>query len=123
MYLCLSQTCVCPQLWAFCMKILLWPILYFWETGYFDYSVHKCDCWLKIVNHWDKSDNSVLCGETTDYILFKIASNRDRGINTYMQDSLKKKVDNGRSILLFCKFLRIRSVQKSGLFDLEIGLL
>ena len=24
---------VCPQLWAFCMKILLWLILYLWETG------------------------------------------------------------------------------------------
>ena len=29
----LGQTHVCPQLWVFCMKILLWLILYFWETG------------------------------------------------------------------------------------------
>ena len=29
----------------------------------FDYSIHKCDCWLKIVNHWDKPENSVsMCG-------------------------------------------------------------
>ena len=28
-----GQTYVCPQPWAFCMKILLWLILYFWETS------------------------------------------------------------------------------------------
>ena len=24
------------------------------------YSEHKCNCWLKIVNHWDKRDNGVM---------------------------------------------------------------
>ena len=29
---------------------------------YFDRAVHNCNCWLKIVNHWDKRDNSqVFC--------------------------------------------------------------
>ena len=34
-----------------------------WHFTSFDHSVHKCDCWLKIVNHWDKRDNSVMCAE------------------------------------------------------------
>ena len=29
-----GQAYVCPQLWAFCMEILLWLILYFWETSH-----------------------------------------------------------------------------------------
>ena len=29
-----GQAYVCPQLWAFCIEILLWLILYFWETGH-----------------------------------------------------------------------------------------
>ena len=28
---------------------------------YFSYSRHKCNCWLKIVNHWDKRDTGVMC--------------------------------------------------------------
>ena len=28
---------------------------------YFSYSGHKCNCWLKIVNHWDKRDNDDIC--------------------------------------------------------------
>ena len=27
---------------------------------YFSYSGHKWNCWLKIVNHWDKRDNEAL---------------------------------------------------------------
>ena len=36
-----------------------------WQQGgfFFDYSVHKRDCWLKIVSRWDKHDNIVLCAE------------------------------------------------------------
>ena len=30
---------------------------------HFDYTVHKCNCWLKTVNNWDKLDNSVLFAE------------------------------------------------------------
>ena len=34
-----------------------------WLKGgiYFSYSGHKCNCWLKIVNHWDKRYNGVMC--------------------------------------------------------------
>ena len=28
---------------------------------YFSYLGHKCNCWFKIVNHWDKRDNAVTC--------------------------------------------------------------
>ena len=28
---------------------------------YVSYSGHKCNCWLKIVNHWDTRENSVMC--------------------------------------------------------------
>ena len=28
---------------------------------YFSYSRHRRSCWLKIVSHWDKRDNGVLC--------------------------------------------------------------
>ena len=28
---------------------------------YFSYSGNKCICWFKIVNHWDKRDNGVMC--------------------------------------------------------------
>ena len=28
---------------------------------YFSYSGHKCNCWLKVVTHWDKRDNGVMC--------------------------------------------------------------
>ena len=28
---------------------------------YFSYSGHRRNCWLKIVNHWDKRDNGVMC--------------------------------------------------------------
>ena len=33
-----------------------------WLKGgfYFIYSGHKCYCWLKIVNHWDKHDKGVM---------------------------------------------------------------
>ena len=33
-----------------------------WLKGgfYFIYSGHKCNCWLKIVTHWDKHDNGVM---------------------------------------------------------------
>ena len=30
---------------------------------YFDYSEQKCGCWLKVVNHWDKRDDSTLCAD------------------------------------------------------------
>ena len=30
---------------------------------YFNYSGNKYNCWLKIVNHWDKPDNGVMCAE------------------------------------------------------------
>ena len=49
----------------------------------FDYSVHKCDPWLKIVNHWDKRDNSVLCAEKNNSS-FKVG-------NAYVQALLRKK--------------------------------
>ena len=34
-----------------------------WLKGgfYFSYSEHKCNCWLKIVNHLDRLDNGVTC--------------------------------------------------------------
>ena len=28
---------------------------------YFSHSGHKCNCWLKIVNHWDKRDSGAMC--------------------------------------------------------------
>ena len=28
---------------------------------YFSYAGDICNCWLKIVNHWDKRDNGVVC--------------------------------------------------------------
>ena len=27
----------------------------------FNYSGHKCNCWRKVVNHWDKRDNGIMC--------------------------------------------------------------
>ena len=34
-----------------------------WLKGgfYFSYSGHGCNSWLKIVNHWDKRHNGVMC--------------------------------------------------------------
>ena len=31
------------------------------KGGFFSYLGHKCNCWLKIVNHGDKRDNGVMC--------------------------------------------------------------
>ena len=28
---------------------------------YFSYSGHKCNCWFKIVDHWNKRENGVMC--------------------------------------------------------------
>ena len=60
----------------------------------FDYSVHKYDCRLKIVSHWDKHDNKVLYAEIKNTSGLKIASNRDRGSNVYMQASLREKAEH-----------------------------
>ena len=31
------------------------------KDGYFSYSGHKCNGWLKIVSHWDQRDSGVMC--------------------------------------------------------------
>ena len=73
---------------------------------YFDCSVHKCDCWLEIVNHLDKRDSSVLCTEKKIKSGLKLpVMHGDKGSNIYRQSILRKKLNIGRSIMLFCKFL------------------
>ena len=47
----------------------------------------------------------------------------ETGGNTYMQAYLRKKLNIGKSLLLFSKFLWNKGLsQNVGLFDLEIGL-
>ena len=65
----------------------------------FDYPVHKCDPWLKIVNHWDKRDNSVLCADKNNSG-FKVACDKNRSGNAYVQAFLRKKVNTGRLIFV-----------------------
>ena len=58
---------------------------------YFNYTGHRCNCWLKIVNHWDKRDNSVMCAGKKIKSGFKISSKGDRHSDAYMQAPFKKK--------------------------------
>ena len=58
-----------------------------WLKGvfYFSYLGHKCNYWLKIVNHWDKRDNGVTCtctGKEIKSAWFKISLNGDKRSNT-----------------------------------------
>ena len=51
------------------------------------FSGHKCHCWLKIVKHWDKRDNGVLCTGKEIKSGLKLA----RMENIYMPAPFKKK--------------------------------
>ena len=54
------------------------------------------------------------CSVCREKIWFKIASNADRGSNTYMKASVRKNADT------FVNFYEIKMSQKVGLFDLDI---
>ena len=72
---------------------------------------------VKIVNHWDKPDDSVVCAEKEN----KSGQELVRMNNAYMQAPLKKKKKIG--MLLFCKFLEFKGLfQKVCLFHFGIGL-
>ena len=44
------------------VAVLVQTVDLIWGNGgfYFIYSGHKCNCWLKIVDNWDKRDNGVM---------------------------------------------------------------
>ena len=70
---------------TFVQKVgLIWIMGLIWIKGgfYFSYSGHKYNCWHKIVNHWDKRENGVMCTGK------EIKSERS---NTYMQAPFEKK--------------------------------
>ena len=77
------------------------------------YSVHKCDCWLKIIKHVQrKKFKSGL----------KFLQMETRCSSAYKHASLRKKLNIGKSIMLHCKILLNKGLsQYVGLFDLDIG--
>ena len=73
---------------------------------YFDHSVHKCD-WLRIVNHWEKCDNSVLFAENKNKVWFKIASDEDRW--QCMDVSFFK--EKSRTLVDYCHFVNFCEIK------------
>ena len=81
---------------------------------YFSFSGHKCNCWLKIVNHWDKGDNGVLCTEKEIKSGLKLA----RMENTDMPAPFKKNTEYcDINIVFFANFYEMKVSPKSGLFS------
>ena len=80
------------------------------------------NCRLKIVNHWDKRDNGVMCTEKEIKSGLKLIR-LETDVAAHSCKLLKKTPDIGISILFFCKFLRNKGLsQKVGLFHLKTGL-
>ena len=74
-----------------------------WLQGgfYFSYSGHKYNCWLKIVNHWDKRDHGVMCaGKEIKPGLKLVRMETDISMQT-CNLLLRKKLNIGTSIFSF----------------------
>ena len=82
-----------------------------------------CNCWLKIVNHWHKRDNDVMCTRKDIKPGLKLVQ-MEADIAMHTHNLLSRKNLNVRvSIVFFCKFLQNKGLsQNLGLFHLEIGL-
>ena len=90
---------------------------------YFSYSGHKCNCWLKIVNHWDKRDNGAMCTEEEIKSGLKLVRKETDVATQTCKLLLRKKNLNIEISLFFCKFLQNKGLsQNVGLFHREIGL-
>ena len=90
---------------------------------YFSYSRHRCNCWLKIVNHWDKCDNGVMCTEKEIKPGLKLVR-MEINVAAHTCKLLSRKSPEHWDInIVFCKFLRNKGLsQNVGLFHLKIGL-
>ena len=68
---------------------------------YFNYSGHKCNCWLKVVHHWDKHDSSVISTEKEIKSGLKLVQ-METDVATLLQAPFKKKPErwNINTVLL-----------------------
>ena len=91
---------------------------------YFSYSGHKCHRWLKIVNHLDKRDNSVMCTRKEIKSGLKLVL-MEIDVETHTcKLILRKKPEHSdiNLVTFFCKFLLNKGLfQTWAYFTLKLG--